>query len=76
MTYDIKVYKIYSKSNPEDYIIESTRQTLKQRMGMYGGLYLKYSLFGKLGKKYKNKHEVFDLFNEYGFNNCDIESFW
>ena len=71
--YRLKMYKIYAKNNPGAFIIETTRQTLKQRMGLYQSKYLKYRLYGKLSRKYFNCSDVFDLFNKYGCNNCDIE---
>ena len=73
VVYNLKTYKIYSITNPEDFVIESTRQTLKQRMEMYKSKYLKYRLYGKLSGIYLNSPDVFNLFYKYGCNNCDIE---
>lgn len=69
----IYTYKIYSIENPDDYIIETTKQSMNQRMNMYKRKYFKHLIFGSQSGITKKILVNIQLFYKYGFDNCDIE---
>jgi len=62
-----KIYKIWSIKGPKIYIGSTTKDKLCDRMATHRKDYKKW----KLGKC--NKTTSFDLFEEYGLENCFIE---
>ena len=62
-----KIYKIYSHIGPKIYIGSTTKKYLCQRMSKHRNNY-------KSWKKNEYRYTTsFDLFDEYGVNNCMIE---
>lgn len=61
-----KIYKIESNQGPKVYIGSTTKQYLSQRMDKHRSAYKQW----KDGKV--NKVMAYDLFDEYGIENCSI----
>ena len=58
---DYKIYKMYSKKNPDKLYIGSTKKKLKYRFAIHRSQYKSGLLFGKLNNLFSNDDVVIDL---------------